>query len=44
MGALAMTKRVFFVQKGYISKDLWKALKKDICETEDEPGMLIFDN
>jgi len=33
-----------FCPKGCISKDLWKALKKDIRAIEDEWGVLIFDN
>jgi len=33
-----------FYPKGNISKDLWKAPKKDIRGIEDESSVLIFDN
>jgi len=34
----------FLSSKDYSSKDLWKALKKEIREIEDESGVLIFDD
>ncbi|MDQ7017402.1 MAG: transposase [Gammaproteobacteria bacterium] len=34
----------FLSEKDYSSKDLWKALKKEIREVEDETGVLIFDD
>jgi len=34
----------FLSGKDYSSKDIWKALKKDIREIEDDSGVLIFDD
>ena len=34
----------FLSQKAFTSEDLWKALKKDIREIEDDSGVLIFDD
>jgi len=34
----------FLAEKGYTSEDLWKSIKKEVREIEDDDGVLIFDD